>query len=119
MNAVDLTRIFDCLCDETRLRMVALLLEGPLCVCHFQEILEISQVKSSRHLAYLRQHGLVEVTKNANWRIYRIPEKIDPLLAHQLDCLRESVRQVPELKRDRKARKRIESDIATSTACCA
>jgi DNA-binding transcriptional ArsR family regulator len=118
MEVTALTRIFNCLGDETRLRMVALLLDGPLCVCHFQEILAISQVKSSRHLAYLREHGMVEVVKNANWRIYRLPDRPDPLLKAQIECLRECVATIPQIRQDLKARRGIESDIAASTACC-
>ncbi len=113
-----LVEIYACLCDETRLRMMALLLEGPLCVCHFQTILDIPQVKASRHLSYLRQRGLVEVTKNANWRIYRLPEKPSLLLARQMKGLGECVEEVPLLRRDRKARKKIEAGITSSTSCC-
>ena len=114
-----LVEIFESLADETRLRMVALLLDGPLCVCHFQSILGISQVKASRHLGYLRQRGLVEVTKNANWRIYRLPEKPDVLLARQLACLRDCAQNVPSINQDREAREQIEADITASTTCCA
>ena len=49
------------LADSLRLRIVNLLIEGPLCVCHFQDVLEIPQVKVSQQLAYLRKHGMVEV----------------------------------------------------------
>lgn len=114
-----LVEIYESLCDETRLRMAVLLLDGPLCVCHFQTILGISQVKTSRHLGYLRQRGLVDVTKNANWRIYRLPDNPDVLLARQIACLRECANDLPVHRRDRKARKRIEADIFASTACCA
>jgi len=36
---MSLIQIYQCLCDQTRLRILNLLGEGPLCVCHFQEIL--------------------------------------------------------------------------------
>ena len=54
-----LIEIYKCLCDETRLRILNLLARGPLCVCHFQEILEMDQVPISKHLAYLREHRMV------------------------------------------------------------
>jgi len=94
------------------------MLDGPLCVCHFQSILDISQVKASRHLAYLREHGMAEVTKNANWRIYRLPTDPDPLLTRQIACFREMAESVEQIRRDRGARKRIEGDIEASTLCC-
>ena len=50
-----LLQIYRCLCDETRLRILHLLAQGPLCVCHFQTILRLPQVAVSEHLAYLRE----------------------------------------------------------------
>ncbi len=51
------TRIFKALADETRLRILALLLEGELCVCELIAALELPQSTTSRHLAYLRNSG--------------------------------------------------------------
>ena len=45
------SRLFKALGDETRLRIVALLSHGELCVCHVEEALRLSQPKVSRHLA--------------------------------------------------------------------
>ena len=59
-RAMDLVSIYQCLCDHTRLRILHALTGGPLCVCHLQEILGEPQVKVSKHLAYLKQHGMVE-----------------------------------------------------------
>ena len=39
MNEVPLIQIYRCLCDKNRLRIVHLLKQGPLCVCHFQTVL--------------------------------------------------------------------------------
>ena len=43
--------------DETRLRLLNLLIEGELCVCELCELLDLDQPKISRHLAYLRRAG--------------------------------------------------------------
>ena len=59
MECSNLVRIYRCLCDETRLRVLHLLQQGPLCVCHFQDILQLPQVAVSKHLACLRDCGLV------------------------------------------------------------
>ena len=40
-TGMDLIRIYECLCDATRLRILHLLTHGPLCVCHIQEILKV------------------------------------------------------------------------------
>lgn len=55
-----LSAFFKALADPTRLRVVNLLLRSPLCVCEMAGILELPQPLLSRHLAYLRNSGLVE-----------------------------------------------------------
>jgi ArsR family transcriptional regulator len=85
-----LIAIYRCLCDETRLRIINILLHaGQLCVCHFQELLDKSQVQVSKHLAYLKAKGLVESTKSANWMIYRLPLRRSPELEANLRCLQD------------------------------
>lgn len=84
---MDLVCIYECLCDRTRLRIVHLLLGGPLCVCHLQDVLRESQVKISRHLAYLRRRGMVKPERCGQWMIYRLPAKRSPLLEANLACL--------------------------------
>ncbi|NWG12922.1 MAG: winged helix-turn-helix transcriptional regulator [Acidobacteria bacterium] len=54
-----LHRVFKALADTTRLRIFNLLLHGPLCVCELESFLGVSQPLISRHLAYLRNAGLV------------------------------------------------------------
>ena len=66
------SRLFKALGDKTRLRIVALLSHGELCVCHIQEALEISQPNASRHLAILRAAGVVEDWREGNWVRYRL-----------------------------------------------
>jgi ArsR family transcriptional regulator len=102
---MELIRVYECLCDATRLRIVHLLTHGPLCVCHFQEILDEPQVKISRHLAYLRERGMVGVTRHENWMIYHLPEKPSPELEANLKCLQDLA---PTDKRFRADRKRLE-----------
>ncbi len=65
--------------DETRLRIMGLLvLHGELCVCDFEGLLDISQSKSSRHLRYLYNAGLVENRREGKWMYYRVPDVPDP-----------------------------------------
>ena len=66
------SRLFKALGDETRLRIVALLAHGELCVCHFQEALALSQPRVSRHLAVLRAAGVVEARRDKKWVYYRL-----------------------------------------------
>lgn len=116
---MSLVEIYQCLCDETRLRILNLLREGELCVCHFQEILGAPQVKISKHLAYLRARGLVESRKEANWVVYRLPPKPSRELAANLACLQDCVRESAVFRRDSSKRARLACKIAeTSPACC-
>ena len=88
LRGMDLVRIYECLCDRTRLRLLALLGGGPLCVCHLQEILGEPQVKVSKHLAYLKERGLVEASREGNWMVYSLPAKPPRELAANLACSR-------------------------------
>ena len=86
---MDLVKIYECLCDRTRLRLLNVLAPGPLCVCHFQAVLREPQVKISKHLAYLRERGLVESEREGNWIIYRLPAKPSRELRANLACLQD------------------------------
>jgi ArsR family transcriptional regulator len=67
-------KIFKALADETRLRILALLLEGELCVCELIAALELPQSTTSRHLAYLRNSGWVKDRRQGIWMYYRLNE---------------------------------------------
>ena len=116
---MSLIQIYQCLCDETRLRLLHLLQGGELCVCHFQEILSEPQVKISKHLAYLRKNGLVESRKEANWMIYRLPAKPSRELAANLACLQDCVAENSVFRRDAvKRQKCLAKFAANSPICC-
>lgn len=72
------------LADRTRLRLLNLLREGEVCVCYFTEALQELQPKVSRHLAYLRQAGIVETSREGKWIYYRIAEPEDENAARVL-----------------------------------
>lgn len=83
---------FDLLSDETRLRCLVLLQkEKELCVCEFGQILDSVQPKISRHLALLRQSGLLIDERRGQWVYYRLatslPEWIKKVLAANLTHL--------------------------------
>jgi ArsR family transcriptional regulator, arsenate/arsenite/antimonite-responsive transcriptional repressor len=99
---MDLVQIYQCFSDRTRQRILHLLAQSPLCVCHFQTILGESQVKISKHLAYLRDKGLVEVERDQNWMVYSLPKKRAPELEANLKCLQDCVRSDQTFARDLK-----------------
>lgn len=114
-----LIEIYQCLCDETRLRILHLLTQGPLCVCHFQSILDVPQTRVSQHLAYLRKRGLVESTRRGTWMIYSLPARSTPELEKHLRCLQDCVLSEKlfrdDLKKLRRANPRVSA--AETTAC--
>lgn len=91
ISLVDLIQIYQCLCEPNRLRMINLLTRGPLCVCHFQDILSLPQAKVSQHLAYLRKRRMVEAVRQANWMIYSLPSRRSKELEANLKCLQDCV----------------------------
>jgi ArsR family transcriptional regulator, arsenate/arsenite/antimonite-responsive transcriptional repressor len=117
-NGMEMLKIYQCLCDRTRLRLLNLLADGELCVCHLQTILGEPQVKVSKHLAYLRRHGLVEARKEANWMIYRLPAKRSRELAANLACLQDCGRENPIFTRDRVKREACAGRMAKNSPIC-
>lgn len=112
-----LVRIYECLRDPTRLRLLNVLGAGPLCVCHFQEILREPQVKISKHLAYLRARGLVEVERAGNWMVYGLPAKPSRELAANLACLQDCARENPVFRRDLTRRRKLAPKFAKTSPC--
>jgi ArsR family transcriptional regulator, arsenate/arsenite/antimonite-responsive transcriptional repressor len=99
---MDLVQIYQCFRDRTRLRILHLLRQSPLCVCHFQEILDEPQVKISKHLAYLRERGMVVAERFQNWMIYSLPKTPAPELEANLKCLQDCVQTDKVFARDLK-----------------
>lgn len=97
---MDLVTIYECFRDRTRLRILNLLCHGPLCVCHIQGILGEPQVKVSKHLGYLKTHGLVSVRKEANWRVYSLVAKPSKALWANLTCLQDCAAEDKTFRRD-------------------
>jgi ArsR family transcriptional regulator len=82
-----LNQIFKALSDETRLRIVNLLTTGELCVCDIMAILNISQPKASRHLAYLKYSGLVESKREGLWMHYSLIRDLDKGIHALIDLI--------------------------------
>ncbi len=76
-----LASVYKALADETRVKMLALLLEEPeLCVCHLERTLDITQSKASRHLRYLLNAGLLQDRREGVWMHYRLADDMPPAL---------------------------------------
>ncbi len=89
-----LSALFKALADPTRLRIMNLLLRTPLCVCEMAAILKLPQPLLSRHLAYLRNSGLVVGSRQGLRINYQIDEK-HPLLPQIRPFLEQALRSEP------------------------
>src|SRR5436190_21042344 len=83
--------------DPTRLRLMALLLDGETCVCDLTAALEIPQPTASRHLAHLRRAGLVVVRKEGLWSHYSLAPADGAVHASLLTTLAACRAEMPEL----------------------
>ncbi|WP_020072491.1 ArsR/SmtB family transcription factor [Faecalispora sporosphaeroides] len=64
--------IFKALSEESRLRILSIILEDELCVCEIESCLRMTQSNASRHLTALKKCGILESYKDAQWTYYRI-----------------------------------------------
>ena len=76
-----LTTVYAALADPTRLRILSLLGDGEICVCHIHASLDVPQPTASRHLAYLRKAGLVEARRDGIWMHYKLAGIDNPVVA--------------------------------------
>ncbi len=68
----DLIRVMKALSDETRLRILKILLERECCVCEVMQALDISQSRASRNLGILQDAGFLKVRRNGAWMLYSV-----------------------------------------------
>ena len=87
LNVRPVSRLFKALGDETRLRIVALLAHGELCVCHVEAALGLTQSNASRQLGILRSAGIVEARRQLSWVYYRLAEQPDADCGRQMRAL--------------------------------
>ncbi len=82
-----LERLFLALSDKTRLRLLGLMANGEVSVGFLSEQTGESQPKVSRHLAYLRNAGIVATRRDGKWIYYSISPPDDPPSANVLASL--------------------------------
>ena len=70
----DFVKASKALSDETRLRIMNLLLERDCCVCEVMQSLQISQTRASRNLSVLHDAGFLKLHKDGLWSLYSLDE---------------------------------------------
>jgi ArsR family transcriptional regulator, arsenate/arsenite/antimonite-responsive transcriptional repressor len=123
--AIDqLESVFKALADKTRLRILALLGNNEVCVCHIHDSLELPQPTVSRHLAYLHRAGLVDVRRDGVWMHYQVARSLTPTAQTVLNAAVEALTSVRTTEEDRKQFERAFGQLyvmstPTGGACCA
>jgi ArsR family transcriptional regulator len=102
----DLVSFYAALADPNRLRLLSLMRDGEICVCHLQGALQTNQPKISRHLAYLRKSGLVAARRDGKWIHYRL-EKLDRARSNILAESLARLAAEPQIKKDQARLKQI------------
>ena len=101
-DSLDLSvELYKAFADSVRLRLLNLLADGEVCVCHLHEALELPQSTVSRHLAYLRKRGLVIGRKDGLWVHYRLAKPAGELHRTLIVSLEACCKEIDALKYDR------------------
>jgi len=116
--------VFKALADKTRLRILALLENNEVCVCHIHDTLGLPQPTASRHLAYLRRSGLVAARRDGVWMHYQVSRALDPVVQSVVNAAVDALNQVPATSKDRKQFQRAFGELyvldsAAGGSCCA
>lgn len=80
MNLELMEKQLKAVADANRLRILACLKKGEVCVCDFTDVLRISQPAVSQHLRKLKEAGIIAERKVGTWKHYRIHEQQTPLM---------------------------------------
>lgn len=101
-NAFDMELFFAALADNTRRRLLNLIGEDEVCVCFLVEVIGTNQPKISRHLAILKNAGLVSVRRDWKWSHYRITKPGNKQAAKIFEETLKLLASDPEMQKDKK-----------------
>jgi ArsR family transcriptional regulator len=91
------SQIFKACADEARLRILNLIFEnGEMCISDLERILEFTQAKTSRHIIYLKNSGMLTHRRYNNWIFYQIKDEVYEIVNQILQF----VKRDQQLQRD-------------------
>ncbi|HUX47762.1 MAG TPA: metalloregulator ArsR/SmtB family transcription factor [Dehalococcoidia bacterium] len=98
----DFVKLCKALSDETRLRILSILLERECCVCEVMQALDISQTRASRNLAALCEAGFLKLRKDGRWSLYSINrDEMNEYLADLVQAVTKALKGNKTVERDR------------------
>jgi ArsR family transcriptional regulator len=116
---MEASEIYKCIADPQRLRILNLLDAGPLCVCHLQKILDVTQVKMSKQLAIMKQLGLLEAHREGTWMVYKLTQPVNGLIRANLDYLLDAqCGECNQLQQDLATRTQVIDALAKNASDC-
>jgi len=93
--------VFNIMSDPTRLRALMLILsEGEVCVCELVHALKESQPKISRHLALMRDAGIVVARREGTWMHYRLRRSMPEWARQIVESSHTELSGLPMYRRD-------------------
>lgn len=112
------TEISQALSDQSRARALMSLRKQELCVCQLIELLDLAPSTVSKHMAILKQAGLVETRKEGRWVYYRLIEAPETSATGQaIRWMMDSLQRSPQVREDdRRLREILSMDL--ETICC-
>ncbi len=100
-------RTFKALSDETRLRILHVLIERECCVCEVMQALEISQTRASRNLKALYDAGLLKMRRDGRWVLYSVDQdRMNPYFTTLVKAVRNILENNPKIAQDRERLKK-------------
>jgi len=105
----DLVKAFKALSDETRLRILNLLLERECCVCEVMQALGISQTRASRNLSTLYDAGFLKLRKEGLWSVYSLDrDGMEECYTNLVDAVRKALQNNKVVALDREQLRKAE-----------
>jgi ArsR family transcriptional regulator, arsenate/arsenite/antimonite-responsive transcriptional repressor len=112
----EFVKVFKALSDETRIRILKLLLERECCVCEVMQALDISQSRASRNLGILQNAGFIKARRDGFWVVYSINEEGKASYSEALvEVLRNSLDKNEIISLDRE---RLKQAVRVGPSCC-
>ncbi len=119
-----LTTITHALSDPTRIRLLAACLDQERCVCQLVELIDLSNASISKHLATLRNAGLLESRKEGRWVHYQTQQSPTTIIADALAFVQTHALSDDQIQSDKSKLAEIDTidpcDLAKMqrTGCC-
>jgi len=95
-----MVELFKALAEESRLRIMSLIIENEMCVCNIETCLNMTQSNVSRHLTVLKQNGILQSYKQAQWTYYRISDSFKSENKELFQYLQTKLKELPTYQKD-------------------